>query len=134
MWPEANNYRSSDVRDESDLGFNNDHVSHLIYKPLNPAIDEIWLLTLHTASEQDSTIFCTLSHASLSAETPAYEAISYVWGTPCLSASMLLNNVNFHVTPSLAYILSALRLKSQTKVLWIDALCINQSDLQERSK
>ncbi|RSL59630.1 hypothetical protein CEP53_005708 [Fusarium sp. AF-6] len=123
-----------DARDESNLAFSNDDVSHLIYEPLNPAVDEIRLLTLHPASQADSTLFCTLSHASLARETPAYEALSYVWGTPNFSASILLNDVNFHVTPSLASILSALRLENQTRVLWIDALCINQSDVQERSQ
>lgn len=122
------------TRNELNLGFNNDDVSRLIYEPLNPAIDEIRLLTLHPASQADSTIFCTLSHASLAAETPEYEALSYVWGKPNLSASILLNDVNFYVTPSLASILSTLRLHNKTRVLWVDALCINQSDVQERSQ
>ncbi|EEU35692.1 uncharacterized protein NECHADRAFT_87938 [Fusarium vanettenii 77-13-4] len=124
----------SDARDEPNLGFSNNDVSYLIYEPLNPTIDEIRLLTLHPASQADSPLFCTLSHASLAAEIPAYEALSYVWGKPNLSASILLNDVNFHVTPSLASILSALRLDDQIRVLWIDALCINQSDVQERSQ
>ncbi|UPL02766.1 hypothetical protein LCI18_013700 [Fusarium solani-melongenae] len=123
-----------DARDEPNQGFNNDDVSHLIYEPLNPTIDEIRLLTLHPASQGDSTVFCTLSYASLATEIPEYEALSYVWGKPNLSASILLNHVNFHVTPSLASILSTLRLDNQTRVLWIDALCINQSDVQERSQ
>ncbi|KAI8711317.1 HET domain-containing protein [Fusarium sp. LHS14.1] len=122
------------AQDERNSGFNNDDVSHLIYEPLNPAIDEIRLLTLHPASQADSKLFCTLSHASLIAETPAYEALSYVWGKPNLSASILLDDVNVQVTPSLVSILSALRLDKQARVLWIDALCINQSNVQERSQ
>ncbi|WAO91310.1 HET domain-containing protein [Fusarium falciforme] len=134
MHPETTTGGDCDVRDEPSPGFNNDDVSHLIYEPLNPTIDEIRLLTLYPASQEDSTLFCTLSHASLAAEIPEYEALSYVWGKPNLSAFILLKVVNFHVTPSLASILSALRLDNQTRVLWIDALYINQLDVQERSQ
>ena len=38
-----------------------------------------------------------------------------------------------YVTRSLYHALRYLRYKSQSRVLWIDAICVNQDDLKERS-
>ncbi|KAF5709456.1 heterokaryon incompatibility 6 OR allele [Fusarium mundagurra] len=116
----------------------NEEISTKIYKPLNTATDEIRLLNLHPSLATDSTIRCTLSHAALSPSPnlamPVYEALSYVWGEPNLSASISLNDETFWITPNLESILQALRLTHRARVLWIDALCINQSDPQERGQ
>ncbi|CAF3511544.1 unnamed protein product [Fusarium graminearum] len=109
----------------------------VIYTPLNGTRHEIRLLTLHPDAEEHNQICCTLSHAELkpskSSDFPAYEALSYVWGKPNFSELILLNDQDFFITPSLKYALSCLRYKTQPRVLWVDALCINQSDILERN-
>jgi hypothetical protein len=93
---------------------------------------------LHPAIEEQEQICCTLSLAQLetsdSSAAPIYEALSYVWGKPIFSESIRLNDQEFLITPSLKYALSCLRLKAQPRVLWVDAVCINQSDVSERNQ
>ncbi|KAJ4253750.1 hypothetical protein NW762_010144 [Fusarium torreyae] len=109
-----------------------------IYKSLDNSRQEIRLLTLHQPLDDDPTVSCTLSHVALGPATdsvvPAYEALSYVWGEPDFSAPILLNGKLFSITPSLHHILSALRLRGQSRPLWVDAVCINQSDPEERKQ
>ncbi|KAM0368525.1 hypothetical protein ACHAPZ_011454 [Fusarium culmorum] len=110
----------------------------MIYTPLDSTRHEIRLLTLHQATEESDQICCTLSHAKLkpinSSTFPVYDALSYVWGKPDFSELILLNDTYFYITPSLKYALSCLRYKTQPRVLWVDALCINQSDISERNQ
>ncbi|KAF9764056.1 hypothetical protein IL306_002898 [Fusarium sp. DS 682] len=114
----------------------NGEVSTAIYKPLDSSRQEIRLLTLHASASKNEEIECTLSHAVLNSTTDsmvlAYEALSYVWGEPEFSEPIILNDHIFFITPSLKYILSCLRRKDQDLVIWVDAICINQSDIEER--
>ncbi|EWG53378.1 hypothetical protein FVEG_11822 [Fusarium verticillioides 7600] len=114
----------------------NGEVCAAIYKPLDNTRQEIRLLTLLPPRDGDANIHCTLSHAVLnnaSSKNPKYEALSYVWGEPEFSESIILNDHTFFITPSLKYILSCLRQRDdQSRVLWVDAICINQSDVEER--
>ncbi|KAG5787634.1 hypothetical protein H9Q69_013306 [Fusarium xylarioides] len=115
----------------------NDEVAAAIYKPLDNSQQEIRLLTLLPPRDGAADIHCTLSHAVLntSSENAKYEALSYVWGEPDFSEPIILNDHTFFITPSLRYILSCLRQRQkddQSRVLWVDAICINQSDVEER--
>ena len=69
---------------------------------------------------------------------PKYEALSYAWGeerspTPVLVKSHGSKRKFIEVTQNLATALIYLRHKSEARILWIDALCINQEDMEERS-
>ncbi|KAF4958115.1 hypothetical protein FSARC_11103 [Fusarium sarcochroum] len=121
---------------EPDGNPNNGQMFGEIYESLDNSRQEIRLLILHPPSGNDPIVSCTLSHAALEpgidSAVPTYEALSYVWGEPDFSSPILLNGKSFFVTPSLHYILSSIRLQRRTRVLWVDALCINQSDPEER--
>ena len=68
--------------------------------------------------------------------TPNYEALSYVWGSPADPVPILVGPSREHtisVTQNLATALRYLRDVHSSRVLWVDAVCINQSDLAERS-
>jgi len=77
-------------------------------------------------------IHCTFDLACLD-ETPEYEALSYVWGDDTTRFRVAVDNSPFFVTPNLYSALRHLRLKDRDRVLWIDALCINQADEAERT-
>jgi hypothetical protein len=66
---------------------------------------------------------------------PPYEALSYVWGPFDLEDPYLieLDGSPFKVTINLWRALYYLRLESKVRDFWIDAICINQEDLGERS-
>ena len=67
-----------------------------------------------------------------------YEALSYVWGSPEDPKSILVREGNatqsLPVRSNLYLALQHLRYAHSSRWLWIDALCINQSDIKERGK
>ena len=77
---------------------------------------------------------CTFDHAVLGTNAPAYEALSYTWGSIHSVGSITLNDTPFHVTKNLNAALRDLRLPHTTRVVWIDAICINQADNDERGE
>lgn len=65
---------------------------------------------------------------------PAYAAISYTWGS--IAAEMRQIRVNgrpFRVRVNLWHLLYHLRQRGESRFLWIDALCIDQQNLEERN-
>lgn len=64
---------------------------------------------------------------------PEYEALSYVWGDPPSTVDIDVNGQLVKVRENLKDALLALRLSNTERVMWIDALCINQDDIKERS-
>lgn len=65
---------------------------------------------------------------------PEYETISYVWGDPNLKATVYVNGRGALVPASPERVLRRMRLPVRIRVLWIDALCIKQDDLQEKQQ
>ncbi|KAH9210536.1 heterokaryon incompatibility protein-domain-containing protein [Leptodontidium sp. 2 PMI_412] len=68
------------------------------------------------------------------ADRPKYEALSYTWGRADDLRAIELNGTRVEVRKNLALALVHLRHASEERVLWIDAICINQSDLEERNR
>lgn len=62
-----------------------------------------------------------------------YETLSYTWHSQTLTHSLWCDGKNLGITQSLYDALKTLRRPSASRLLWIDQICINQSDLQERS-
>lgn len=117
----------------------NKAASRRIYQPLRVDREEFRLLTLHAPKPDDATLRCELSLAAFrwdvtdAASIPPYECLSYVWGKPMVSVTICLNGADYQITPRLAHILSKLRYPDRSRVLWVDALSINQWDVEERS-
>ncbi|KAH6614475.1 heterokaryon incompatibility protein-domain-containing protein [Chaetomium sp. MPI-SDFR-AT-0129] len=92
---------------------------------------KIRLLTLLPGTGEE-TVRCTLH--SVGFENPeSYEALSYEWGRSGSPQAILVNGREFGVGDNLFQALRHLRLPKAERVLWIDAICINQSDLRERN-
>ncbi|KAF2119506.1 heterokaryon incompatibility protein-domain-containing protein [Lophiotrema nucula] len=62
-----------------------------------------------------------------------YEALSYVWGDRADLREISCNGVPMKVTRNLFDALVAIRVPTASRSLWVDAICINQDDLEERS-
>ncbi|KAH9208075.1 heterokaryon incompatibility protein-domain-containing protein, partial [Leptodontidium sp. 2 PMI_412] len=67
-------------------------------------------------------------------DKPEYEALSYVWGKPKVTESISLNGQPFNITTNLFLALRRLRHEDKPRLLWIDAICIDQSNTQERQQ
>ncbi|KAF5868260.1 putative heterokaryon incompatibility protein [Botrytis fragariae] len=66
-----------------------------------------------------------------------YVALSYVWGSLADKKTILVNGIEMQVTQNLRTALIELRKSNWVRRrvnLWIDALCINQDDLDEREQ
>jgi hypothetical protein len=82
----------------------------------------------------DEPIQTKLSHHPLF-DLPLCEALSYEWGPPTRDHEIICCGKILKVTTNLLAVLKRLRSESSTpRLLWIDAICINQEDIIEQSK
>ncbi|KAL6354755.1 hypothetical protein LRP88_12100 [Fusarium phalaenopsidis] len=80
-------------------------------------------------------ISCTIHRISLASDPPPkYEALSYTWGDPKVTREIIVNGYLVNVTFNLYSALYRLRQPEEMRVLWVDALCINQTDVDERGQ
>jgi hypothetical protein len=76
---------------------------------------------------------CTLKHVTYG-ERPKYEALSYTWGDETQRRDIHLGGHTFSVTKNLYEALCCLRHASEPRQLWVDAICINQTDIPEKNR
>ena len=104
-----------------------------VYTPLNPKQLEIRVLDVQ-GDQVQAQLVCNLRTVSLlDGSNPKYDAISYCWGEKTGTGSIILNGATVEVPNSAAGVLRHFRPASGTHTLWIDAVCINQRDVRERS-
>lgn len=106
-----------------------------IYHSLLPS--EIRLLRLLPSGDKSATLKAQLFNLSFleSGETVhPYYALSYVWGGNDKPRSLSISGHNLPITESLYEALSRLRHSSIERILWVDAVCINQDDEREKEQ
>ena len=93
------------------------------------------LLELQPGSSDDPDIHFSLRHTNLGTAKGTFEALSYTWGdtTQLVKVFCSPGNAQLPVTRNCYDALRSLRYPSRTRLLWIDAICINQDDIQERN-
>ena len=101
----------------------------LHYEPLDVDSYEIRMLTILPGSP-GSIVRCTMQKTNLISPIK-YAALSYCWGDATITTDIFVNAIEIQVTVNLADALQHLR-KLGVGRLWVDALCINQTDKQEK--
>lgn len=76
---------------------------------------------------------CTLINAVWSSKDTKYEALSYVWGDTTTRRTISLNGNAFVVTTNLYSALMHLRYDHSPRMLWVDAICIDQNNVEEKN-
>jgi hypothetical protein len=97
---------------------------------MQPEEGQIRLLTLRPGSNQDEPIECELSSCELD-NAPPYEALSYFWGTNQNTRAISLHGSTFQVREDLYNALRRLRQLQTSRILWVDFICIDQSNQTE---
>ncbi|RSL76758.1 hypothetical protein CEP51_009667 [Fusarium floridanum] len=106
-----------------------------LYKPLDPSTSEIRLLEVPSDGSEDWGLITVSLDGN-----PEYFALSYVWGEKTNLRKIVLQGQDREITPNLASALSRIQSGSlgetpvPVKYLWVDAICINQADNEERSQ
>ncbi|KAK8043337.1 HET-domain-containing protein [Apiospora rasikravindrae] len=109
-------------------------MSNFVYEPLT-APDAFRLLVLEPGVPNDA-LCCRIISTTHSANLD-YEALSYTWGRPPTGdepvPTCLIDGKTMPIRRNLYDALRHLRWRDYERVLWIDALCIDQSNAGERN-
>jgi hypothetical protein len=105
--------------------------------PIPSASHSIRVLQVQAAPDEtneDQIIACSLSVVDLDAH-PHFAALSYVWGRPATESYQLLcDNVHLTITETCYSALWHLREKLGAFCIWIDAVCIDQNNGEEKAQ
>ncbi|KAK4187347.1 heterokaryon incompatibility protein-domain-containing protein [Podospora australis] len=105
-----------------------------VYQSLTDAY-HIRILQIAPSDDKTAPILASFHVESLAQDPPPeFEALSYMWGDQTQRADISLDNVPFSISQRLHGTIQNLRHANQPRRLWIDAICINQNDVQERNQ
>lgn len=130
----------SSIRQDSVTTDQKHHASSVVYPertsdypgdPLGEKVSQIRILTLLPGTIEDP-IRCTLHNVTIDTAKD-YEALSYTWGKHSSTATIMVNEQPLRVRRNLINALFYLRRREQSRTLWIDAVCINQNNVNERN-
>jgi len=112
------------------------------YDPLPTATPHIRLLRI--LESWPAVVNCSLEIHPLSDVVGKFEALSYTWGTESFTTEISVNEKKLCITPSLeetlrqlytyqhrSHILARGAIMEESLLVWIDAICLNQSDSAE---
>ncbi|KAH8893864.1 HET-domain-containing protein, partial [Thozetella sp. PMI_491] len=103
------------------------------YNELDSSKQQIRLLELLPPSQAKGLPLNNLITVSLD-EKPHYDALSYVWGTAIPESQILLaDDTVLVIGRNLKNAIEDLRLSDRPRTIWIDAICIDQQNLTEKS-
>jgi hypothetical protein len=108
-------------------------MSEYHYSPLSPS--SIRLLRLLPIGDNPKHLRCELFEYPLQHSDKSchpYEALSYTWGSGDTPKSIAVNDQNLHITQNLYTALLRLQDHLCSRVIWIDAICIDQGNGKEK--
>jgi len=101
------------------------------HKPLDHTKPSIRLVSLRPHLSRDGLVQCDITRNTIRAP---YTCLSYRWGAPEPSGVIRMNGKLFNVRQNLLDFLCMARQNEEAKtVYWIDALCIDQSNVSEKN-
>lgn len=95
---------------------------------------EIRLLKIETIPGTGQEYNFTLSHTTID-QAPAYETLSYVWGPNFRDRSFIFHDgCVLRITKNLELAIYEVAPHCSTGYLWVDQICINQDDIEEKNE
>lgn len=108
-----------------------------VYRYTSLPANSIRLLRLQPHSDEHAQVHCQLFEYPLldsGRGTHLYEALSYVWGSEEKPRRVSTDQGDLYITENLYAALLRLRDHSFERIIWVDAVCINQNDVKERNQ
>lgn len=103
------------------------------YDTLEPGSVRLVLIKPPFADVSAAPVSCQLIQYPIdNAKMPSYEALSYTWGEETATETILIDGCPFLVRPNLHGAMRILRKPFEDRLMWIDAICIDQNDMGER--
>lgn len=101
------------------------------HAPLDHDQNSIRLMKI-TAVGNDGQIHCTIIHTTT--DYPHYTCLSYCWGSPDATENIFIDGKTYTVRRNLhSYLQCIGRFEPDRDYYWIDALCIDQDNPEERN-
>ncbi|OCK74940.1 HET-domain-containing protein, partial [Lepidopterella palustris CBS 459.81] len=141
--PPSSTWENSDIYGDNGLGD---------YAPAQDPGSQIWKSPSHNIrykqlrrkfvrllrippKSEGAELHCILFHEDLETTTVGYEALSYHWGDSEVRQTIYCyDSANYiKITPNLHSALRRFRDRHVGRILWVDAVCINQGDRNEKS-
>lgn len=105
------------------------------HKPLPDATNHMRLLEVFDRNYSNNIrVRCGITTWPVNKSMPEYHAISYAWGDSKSSKTILINDKPFQVRTSCELVLKQVHRYEKSRYYWIDAICIDQKNLDEKSK
>jgi heterokaryon incompatibility protein (HET) len=102
------------------------------YKPLEtPTTIRLAVIPPTSGRPEHEMLDVKLEHHEISEASKKYNALSYVWGSPDRIHMIKIDGQDFWVTKNLMYFLR--RPREEQSYWWIDAISINQDDVEDKS-
>jgi hypothetical protein len=103
------------------------------YVPLDLVAEELRLVVLQPARNWDAPLYAHFAHESIYGKV-VFHCLSYTWGTGEATSELTLNGQLFPTRKNLENALRSLRSEVSKTTVWIDAICIGQENVRERSR
>jgi hypothetical protein len=103
------------------------------YRSVDSSSRGFRLAILQPSAHFLAAVECNLVEVTLD-HYPIYEALSYVWGDTKVLATLQIEGASLKVTTNLELALRYLRLPDKPRTIWVDAICIDQSNIEERNQ
>ncbi|KAE9364237.1 HET-domain-containing protein, partial [Stipitochalara longipes BDJ] len=103
------------------------------YVPLDLVAEEIRLVVLLPAKNRTDPLYAHFAHESIYGNV-SYQCLSYTWGKDEMTSELILNGMTFPIRKNLEDALRGIRNEISTTTIWIDAVCIDQQNVKERSR
>ncbi|KAI1114135.1 HET-domain-containing protein [Nemania sp. NC0429] len=104
---------------------------HFEFLPIDSSQGQVRILNIAPGKPGD-IIKCSYEVVNVDDDDAAYETLSYVWGVMDGNRTAIIDGTKADLTDNLFAALTRIRHESETRRLWIDALCINQQDAAEK--
>ncbi|KAK3725147.1 hypothetical protein LTR37_000658 [Vermiconidia calcicola] len=105
---------------------------YLVYEPLDANRQDIRLVKLFPSRCHSNPLVCDLVTSPLLPGLD-FQSLSYAWGQDKADVSLSIGIGYLLVTSNLSNALRAVRRADRAILLWVDAICINQQDVEERN-